>query len=311
MPSAPAEPAELLADFERALRGLGRSEATIVDYRQRLKTFLAWLAGRSPEHVLTVDAATLRVYHDELRARKYAPASVLAYLLAVRVFYAHLTRRRHLEAPPAIELPRVRRAPPLHVLTSRQVLRILAQPNTSTELGIRDRAIVEMLYSTAMRIGELRQLSVGSLDFEGGFVRIERGKGGQGRIVPVGKVALGWARVYLDRVRFAHRHETALFVSAHGRILSRPMLHVLVRRYVEAARIPFSVNAHGFRHAAATQLLRGDGDRRRASLLEVRDLLGHRSADTTRLYTRIEIRDLERELRARHFRDRPARGKKR
>lgn len=307
--SSPPDVAELLADFERAQRGLGRTDATIIDYRQRVRTFLAWLDPRG-QHVLTVDAATLVAYHDALRAKGYAPTSVLAYLLAVRVFYAHLTRRRHLEAPPAMALPRVRRGPPVHVLTPRQVMRILAQPDTTAPLGIRDRAILELLYSTAMRIGELRQLSVGSLDFEGGFVRIERGKGGKGRIVPVGKVALGWARRYLGEVRFALRHEPALFVSANGTMLSKPMLHVLVRRYVKAARIPFAVNAHGFRHAAATHLLRGDGDRRRASLLEVRDMLGHKSADTTKLYTRVEITDLERELRIRHFRDHLPRGKR-
>ncbi|MBV8281067.1 MAG: tyrosine-type recombinase/integrase, partial [Candidatus Eremiobacteraeota bacterium] len=146
-------------------------------------------------------------------------------------------------------------------------------------------------------------------DFVTGFVRVERGKGGKGRVVPIGRAALKWVRRYIDEVRPLARSQRSdvLFLSQLGRPLSMTTLHSrIIKPSIEAARIPFAASTHAFRHAAATHLLRGDGHNRRASLPHVRDILGHSSCDTTEHYTRIDITDLCHEISRRHFRDRAA-----
>lgn len=298
---------ELVDDFCRALEGLGRSPMTIVAYRLRLTDFLAHQRQyRRP--LVETTREDVEGYHDALRRRRMRRNSIYGFLSTLRAFFAHLVRRRLVPTPPAIELPRLRKNPPTHVLTPRQVMRILAQPDVREPLGLRDRAVLELLYSTGLRQGELRALSVHAIDFGGGFVRVVRGKGGKGRVVPIGEVAMQWVRRYLEEVRpglVTAPREAVLFVSAHGRPLCPvTMTRVIVRRYVEDAGIPFHATPHAFRHAAATHLLRGDGRDRRAGLLQVRDILGHASTQTTRIYTRVDITDLAHQVAARHFRDR-------
>lgn len=307
-PEVHAPPAVLLQDFCRSLRTLGRSERTQRSYRERIGPYLRHLE-ESGLHPCDAGHAELAAYHDALRARGVKTSSQVSILATLRVFYAYLARAGHITTPPLIELPKSRRQPPTHVMTPRQVLRLLAQPDCRRLTGIRDRAMLELLYSTAMRIGELRALQVGSVDFESGFVRIERGKGGKGRVVPIGRTALDWTRRYLTQVRplfCESSRQLTLFMGARREPISYSHFRDLLASYGEAARIPFRISAHALRHAAATHLLRGDGERSRAGLVVVRDILGHASCDTTQLYTRIEITDLERELSARHFRDRRA-----
>lgn len=302
---APASRAELFEAFAADLRALGKRPRTIESYLYRLQDFASGLGARS---LIKAGRNEVRRYHDRLRKEGFSASTAKSRLATLRVFYRFLLRRGWIESAPAIELPRVPRNPPVHVLTSRQVLRILAQPALTTPTGVRDRALLEVLYSTGIRLGELRGLHIEHLDFAGGFVHVAHGKGGKWRIVPVGTTALAWTRRYLDEVRpewVPGSAERAVFLSHRGRPLGVTTIQQrIVRRYAEKARIPFRVTPHAFRHASATHLLRGDGQKRRAGLVQVRDILGHTSADTTRLYTRVEIRDLESVLCTHHFRDR-------
>jgi integrase/recombinase XerD len=306
MPSETPATADLLAAFSADQLALGRSARTVDSYAYRLADFLAHLAGRVG--LVEVNRADVAGYHDALRARGYSASTAKGRLCTLLVFYRFCARRDLIAAVPAIPLPKVPRNPPVHVLSPHQVVRILAQPDLTRKTGIRDRAVLEVLYSTAIRLGELRALRLEHVDFAGGFLTVERGKGDRWRVVPIGTTALDCTRRYLDEVRPAwvrSEAERTLFVSDRGHGLAVTTVQQrIVWRYAEAAAIPFRVTTHAFRHAAATHLLRGDGRDRRAGLLQVRDMLGHDSADTTRIYTRVEITDLERELALRHFRDR-------
>jgi integrase/recombinase XerD len=310
-PAVPAEPPPadapaLIAAFSADLLSLGRSPITASGYSTRLPYFFAFLAERerAPLDATTED---VRAYVDALRAAGKSLGTIHTATAILASFYRFCARRGWRDAPPLIEHPRMHRNPPTHVLTPRQVLRILAQPDTRRPLGIRDRALLELLYSTSIRVGELRALRLDDLDFGGGFVRVRRGKGGKWRVVPVGTAALDWVRRYLGEVRPLHAlpsSRDALFLSMFGTSLSYGFIQRdIVHRYGRAAHIPFRISPHDIRHASATHLLRGDGRDRRASVLQVRDILGHDSAQTTTLYTRVEIVDLERELHRRHFRD--------
>jgi integrase/recombinase XerD len=307
-------PGDLVDDFCQHLGALGRSGQTLRAYRRLLGGYLGHLEAKG---VVALEAtrAHIGAYQDALVQGGLVPSSVRSHLYVLRVFYVYLCRRELIATPPVIDLPRMRNQPPVHVLSPRQLLRILAQPDVKTPLGVRDRAVLEVLYSTGIRLGELRALEVSAVDFAGGFVRIEHGKGDKGRLVPIGKTALDWTRRYLDEVRptlTPGRREQTLFLSMRRRPLSSATVEAqIVGKYAKAARVPFRVCTHGLRHAAATHLLRGDGRGRRATLLEVRDLLGHQSCDTTQLYTRIDITDLAREVDARHFRDRRRRARAR
>jgi integrase/recombinase XerD len=295
----------LMEAFARDRDSLGRSPETKSGQLRCLRAFFAFLRDRDQEP-LTAGRKELCAYVDSLHARKLKPGSIAVHVAALHAFYACLVRRGLIEAAPVVEAPRLRKNPPTHVLSVRQVLRILAQPDTRRPLGIRDRAVLELLYSSALRIGELTRLSVSDLDFAGGFVRVRRGKGGKPRTVPVGTAALEWLRRYLGEVRSMYARPSsrdALFLSFWGRPLGAFTVDALVRQVAKSARVPFRVSPHSFRHAAATHLLRGDGKDQRASLLLVRDILGHASTEPTTIYTRIEITDLERELGRHHFRD--------
>jgi integrase/recombinase XerD len=285
---------------------LGRSDQTVSAYHQRVAAFLTFERCRG-RHPLEADRDEIEAYHEALRARGVKRSSIAALLGTLRVFFRHAVRAGLIAAAPVIERPRVQMQPPVHVLSPRQVLRILAQPDVTRILGIRDRAILEVLYSTGVRNRELRALRVAGVDFAGGFIQVERGKGGKWRVVPVGRTALEWTRRYLDLVRPhlqpSRRHDV-LFLSNRGGPMCSHHLNHMVVTYACAARVPFRVTTHSLRHAAATHLLRGDGKKRRAGLMDVRDILGHSTADATRIYTKVEITDLEQQVRARHFRDR-------
>lgn len=302
--TAPAE-AALIEAFARDRDSLGRSAQTKDGQLRRLRAFFGFLRaqGTSP---LDAGRDELRAYVDALGARKLSPGSIATHVAMLHAFYGCLVRRGLVAAVPVIERPRLRKNPPTHVLSPRQVMRILVQPDTRTARGIRDRVVLELLYSSALRVGELCELDVADVDFAGGFLHVRRGKGGKPRVVPAGAVALAWLRRYLDEVRPLHARPSsgdALVLSVWGRRFGPYSVDCLVREVAKSARVPFRVSPHSFRHAAATHLLRGDGHDQRASMLVVRDILGHASTEHTSLYTRVEITDLERELARRHFRD--------
>jgi integrase/recombinase XerD len=219
---------------------------------------------------------------------------------ALRGFGAWLVRTRRRRWNPAAELvlPRRPRRLPRAVLSAGEVERILGRLDTSSPLGLRDRAILETFYSTGLRRRELLSLRVDDVDIAEGEVRVHRGKGGRDRVVPIGRRALAWIQRYLQEVRPQHAARTGareLFLTKRGRRFRENRLSELVRRHLLAAQLGKSGSCHVFRHTMATLLLEGGAD-----LRVVQEILGHAHLSTTALYTHVAIGRLKAAHRAAH-----------
>jgi integrase/recombinase XerD len=186
------------------------------------------------------------------------------------------------------------------VLTKKEVARLLGKPDSSTVFGMRDRAILELLYSSGIRVSELTGLALEDLDLRGGELRV-LGKGNKERLVPIGEVACDYLGVYLkaSRPALAPPRERTLFVTARGKRFQATNLVAIVREYGRRAGIHKRVTPHALRHTCATHLLKGKADIR-----QIQRILGHASIATTQRYTKVEITDLKEVLRRCHPRER-------
>jgi integrase/recombinase XerD len=178
------------------------------------------------------------------------------------------------------------------VMTEEEILRILAIPDLKTMVGLRDRAILELLYSTGIRRRELSNLNVSDIDFENGYLRINCGKYYKDRVVPVGEVACKFIEAYLKTVRWwflRDPKEDALFLdSQRGKRLSVSTIHHIIKKTVKKSGVKKRISAHTFRHSMATHLLHNKADIRYIQLI-----LGHASLSSTEIYTHLVIDDLK------------------
>ena len=276
------------------------SRATIKLRRSYLNRFLAWCAELGLTQLKEITRDVLLSYqrhlyhHRSERTGKPLQVSTQASLLTpVRAWFRFLVREGVAASNPALDLdvPRQPQRLPGQVLSTAEAERIVSQPDTATPLGLRDRAMLETLYSTAMRRGELLSLSVYDLDFERQMVMIRQGKGGKDRNVPIGARAAAWLAKYLTTSRPALAEQTGtntVFLSRNGKPLGGPNLSLLIRSYVERAGVTRPGSCHLFRHAAATQMLENGAD-----LSSLQALLGHAKVTTTQIYTHISITRLK------------------
>jgi integrase/recombinase XerD len=291
----------LAAEAERYLDHLvverGLSENTLAAYRRDLRRYVAFLTRRDLEELGAVEEATIRSFLASLSASthgpEYAPyraASVARTLSAVRSFHRFLLREGVTDRDPAagVPQPRLPRSLP-RPLPVEDVRRLLEAPDDGSPTGIRDRAILELLYGSGLRISELTGLDVDDLDLEEGSVRV-LGKGGKEREVPLGSFGRDAVGAYLTRGRPALATAAtrgAVFLNARGGRLSRQSCARLLGRYVRLAGIERRVTLHTLRHSFATHLLEGGADVR-----VVQELLGHASVATTQIYTLVSARHL-------------------
>jgi integrase/recombinase XerD len=211
----------------------------------------------------------------------------------VRAFFAWLCRQNHLLANPAadLELPRAEKRLPRHVLTASEAERVLARPDVAAPIGLRDRAILETLYSTGMRRMELAHLKLFDFDAERGTLFVRQGKGKKDRMIPIGARAIGWVRRYLDDARpslVTTPDDGTLFLSNLGQAFEVNRLTEIVRDYVAAAEIGKTGACHLFRHTCATLMLENGADIR-----FIQQLLGHEKLETTQIYAQVSIRMLK------------------
>jgi len=230
------------------------------------------------------------------RGAPLAAASRASAISTVRRFFAFLTSRGHLLHDPAAAIPLPRHARlPRGILTESQARRLMAAPFPGSVIGKRDRAILELLYGAGIRLGEAVRADVSDLDLREGVLLVRSGKGKKDRVVPVeGRAALA-LDIYLTDARpeLVKRVDAALFLSRDGGRLSMVGLRAMVKRHGQA--IGVHVSPHTLRHTCATHLLRGGADIR-----HVQELLGHRSLQTTALYTRVAVEDLRQVLARAH-----------
>ena len=272
----------------------GLAEATLSAYRSDLSRFSRWLSGRGRglEEVRRLDVLDFLGEHAH-----WPPRTVARRLSALRRFYQHLEREGRIRNNPCerVDAPRLGRPLP-GVLSEREVERLLAAPDLETASGVRDRAMLEVLYATGLRVSELVGLRSEQVNLIQGVLRVV-GKGGKERLVPLGEPAVEWLERYFRKGRpdiLGERRTPALFPTSRGRAMTRQAFWHLVKRYAARAGISQGISPHTLRHAFATHLLDHGAD-----LRVVQMLLGHRDISTTQIYTHI-ARERLKVLHARH-----------
>ncbi|NOZ38518.1 MAG: site-specific tyrosine recombinase XerD [Gammaproteobacteria bacterium] len=264
----------------------GLSENTLSAYRQDLQQFEDWLGQRAgSHHLLEVSADDIRSYLDARCKRQISVRSNARLISSLRNFYRYLYREKSIHADPTllIDSPRQGRSLPKS-LSETDVEALLAAPDTSTVLGLRDRCMLEVLYACGLRVSELIGLELAEVNLRQGVLRIN-GKGDKQRLVPLGDEAIDWLEKYQDEARprlLTGRQCEVLFVSRRGQGMSRQAFWQLIKRYAGPAGIDKRLSPHTLRHAFATHLLNNGAD-----LRVVQMLLGHSDLSTTQIYTHV------------------------
>lgn len=271
---------------------------TVVTRRRSLRTFVAWANERGILDPREVTKPMLERYQRHLYYYRKEDGSALVagtqvnLLRAVKTFFKWAARENHILYNPASELdiPKVQKHLPRNILTVDEVAAMLNETDTTSIYGVRDRAMLELLYSTGMRRKEIANLSRSDIDFVRQVVFIKEGKGGKDRVVPLGERASAWCDKYLIEARpeLTVHHAQALFVTDFGDPASGYYVAMRVKRYMALAGIDRPGAAHLLRHACATHMLEGGADIR-----FIQALLGHTNLNTTEIYTHVSIEKLK------------------
>lgn len=293
----------LVEEFLTDLGARGYSPATIQARRQCLAVLSAWLADRGVTRPVQVTRPMLVRYQRYLFHYRKADGEPLSFrsqnakLLPVRAFFKWAVRNDHVGSNPAsdLELPKVEKRLPKAALSVEEAERVLAVPDLSTATGVRDRAMLEVLYGTGIRRGELARLNVRDLDVERRTLMVRQGKNRKDRMVPIGPRAIAWIDRYTQEVRGrwvtgidGGRDDGTLFLTVDGTGFSLDRLTQLVRDHVKGSGVDKEGACHLFRHTLATLMLEGGADIR-----YIQAMLGHAELSTTQIYTQVSIRALQ------------------
>lgn len=276
----------------------GLARATLDSYRSDLVQFARWLASRTGPGLTGVSEADVQDYLAHLFSVKRASARTASRALSsLKRFYGLAARESWVSADPTLRVasPKLPRALP-HAPSESDVERLLETPDASEPRGLRDRAMLETLYATGLRVSELVGLKTAQVSLDAGVVRV-MGKGRKERLVPLGQEADRWISRYLASARsllLAGRTSDALFVTGRGGPMTRQAFWQLIVRYAAAADIARPLSPHTLRHAFATHLINHGAD-----LRVVQMLLGHSDISTTQIYTHV-ARERLKQLHARH-----------
>jgi integrase/recombinase XerD len=297
--AAPGTMRALMASFLEWLAVRGYAEES-VEYRAYC---LHWFAGWCEERGILRAAEVTRpilqryqrwlFYYRKKNGRPLGVSTQHSRVVMVGVFFRWATRNNFILYNPAseLELPHKERRLPRAILSVAEVEKVLSQPDLRTPLGVRDRAVLEVLYSTGMRRAEATALTLFAIDQERGTVMVRLGKGKKDRVVPIGERALGWVEKYLTDVRPQYAMEPdegVLFLTGEGEAITPGHLSALVSAYVDAAGIGKRGSCHLFRHTMATLMLENGADTR-----FIQALLGHEQLSSTQLYTQVAIGKLK------------------
>ena len=291
-------PDDLLDEFCDALwleDGLSRN--TLDSHRRDLKQFQAWLQQAHGRALLDAAHSDLLAYLAHKVAARAKATSTSRLLSSLKRFYQYALRQNKISADPSIDIdaPKLPRSLPKS-LTEDDVEKLLAAPAVEDPLGLRDRAMLEVLYASGLRVSELVTLKAAQVSQDMGVVRI-LGKGSKERLVPLGEESLAWVRRYLKEGRpliLNGRSADALFVTARAAAMTRQSFWHLLKRYALLAGLRKAISPHTLRHAFATHLLNHGAD-----LRVVQMLLGHSDISTTQIYTHV-ARERLKQLHAKH-----------
>ncbi len=271
-------------DYLSIERGLSKN--TLESYGRDLGKYSAYFKEQGIENPDGVKRQDIQNFLMTLKDGKLNASSIARNLVAIKVFHRYLTTQRYIkeDVTSVLETPKLWKTLP-DVLDLSEVEAIIEKPNTLKKQGLRDRAALELMYATGMRVSELVNLKVSDIHMDAGFVRCI-GKGQKERVIPVGRKAKEALRKYLEKARpkfLKNKVSTALFLTRLGKSMSRQSFWMIIKRYVREARIKKRVTPHTFRHSFATHLLQ-----RGADLRVVQELLGHTDISTTQIYTHID-----------------------
>ena len=293
---------ELHTAFIEHLKAKNYSPSTIVAYSSHLEIYLDHLRATGISDIRGVSQDGVKKYllklveqkNAGLEGKGYANATISIKIRAVKRFFQYLETSGQILINPAelIKEPRKDTSLPRTVLTDDEVRKILEQPRLNHDFGIRDRAVLEVFYSTGIRLEEMTRLTVFDCDLQGGLLRVNKGKGSKDRLIPLGKYSVAILRKYIAHVRPRY-HDVAkagkaLFLNRFGQPLSKQMIEIFVRNYARKAGIIKKVTPHAFRHTFATDLVRNGAD-----IAAVRKMLGHSGLRTTQIYIKVAVKDVK------------------
>lgn len=262
------------------------SEHTVKNYAVDLRDFSAFAGELAPE---TIEYTHVRNFLAHLKDREFSQSSISRKLACLRSFFKYMAREQLLTANPASNIATPKREKKLpEFLNQDEMNKLINAASDATKAGRRDRAIIETLYSTGMRVSELMGLNISDLDFVAGTLKVQ-GKGKKERMVPVGGTAVRAAEAYLgDRSETEKQPSSPLFLNKNGtRLTDRSVRRILIK-YAKRAGITKDISPHTIRHTFATHLLD-----RGADLRSVQDLLGHENLSTTQIYTHVTTKRLK------------------
>jgi integrase/recombinase XerD len=297
----------LLVKFEEYMQTREFSPRTITDYLHDVKVFLEYLEAIGVTEIATIDRAVIADYQIRLLDQTYRDKPIstvtrLKRLTTLRCFCNYLIRCGRITADPTadLELPKRPKTLPKNILTKKEMGKLLELPDLKTPFGVRDRAIMEVFYSTGIRVSELCNLTLNDIDIMQGELRVNHGKNAKDRVVPLGEVACDYLNLYLRNARkkLAASVQTVLFVTKNGNRFHYTDLSHLISRYGKKAGLKKPIACHSLRHTCATHLLQGKADIR-----YIQEILGHASLATTQIYTKVEIADLKKVHRRCHPRE--------
>ncbi|HNY66675.1 MAG TPA: site-specific tyrosine recombinase XerD [Deltaproteobacteria bacterium] len=264
-------------------------ENTVSAYESDLRAFFAWMEERGKDPA-SLDPADIASFSSACRERRLKSTSISRKLSALRQFYRFLLEEGGIRKDPTREMASPKRGRYLpQVLSTEEVGRLLNAPDPSTPLGIRDKAMIELLYATGLRVSELVGLKVHMLNLHVGYL-LCRGKGSKERLVPIGESAMKWVKEYMALARPSLAKDTSdvLFFSSRGTAMTRQNFWYMIQRYAHGAGIMKHISPHVLRHSFATHLLAGGAD-----LRSVQMMLGHADISTTQIYTHVNAARLK------------------
>ncbi len=263
----------------------GLSDNTIDSYRRDLTRFLSYLKEQGCSNLNQIEREHILSFLLKLRREKKAVATINRHLSSIRTFFRYLIQDQVLKTDPSalIETPKQEKKLP-HILSVEEVEQLLQAPESSTPFGQRDKAMLEVLYATGIRVSELINLKLDDVHLEMGFLKC-MGKGAKERIIPLGEAAIKALTLYLNNGRRKldkTRRETTLFLNHHGRPLTRQGFWKIIKQHAVQAGIKKRITPHTLRHSFATHLLENGAD-----LRAVQEMLGHADISTTQIYTHV------------------------
>ncbi|WP_019122885.1 site-specific tyrosine recombinase XerD [Brevibacillus massiliensis] len=263
----------------------GLAANTLESYQRDLVTYVSYLREQGVTRIEETTRGQIIGYLLMLQEKGRATATLSRNLASIRAFYQFLVRDRYLDKDPSIHLetPKIEKRLP-KVLAVDEVERLLEGPVTSRPAGLRDKAMLELLYATGIRVSELVHLHVGDVNLDMGFLKC-MGKGSKERIIPLGRTAIDVVREYIMTGRprlLKQKSETALFLNHLGKRITRQGFWKIIKKYAVQANIRAGITPHTLRHSFATHLLENGAD-----LRSVQEMLGHADISTTQIYTHV------------------------